>query len=483
MAEQSLKQKTMNGVVWNIFNTIANKVIVFVFSILLARLLSPEDYGTVAMLNIFIAISQTFIDSGLRTALIRKQDRTEEDNNTMFYFNLVTALFFYAVLFFAAPYIADFYNTPILKDVARVSGLILVIPTLSGVQGALLTARVDFKTMSIYGLISALTASCFGLWMAYSGYGVWSLVLQQLLASVLSVIFIDIKVKWRPRLIFSWKSFREMFGYGSKLLATSLLDTTYENLNTMVIGKMFTPSQLGYYSKANTFSNLPSKTVTGVIFSVSFPVLCTIQDDKEQSRKYFRSFLLLTEYIVLPLMIGMIAVAEPMTMALLTEKWMPIVPYLRILCLGFMWVPMMWYNNGYLKVSGYSGMVLKLEIIKKIIGVAVLIVTANISVLAMSIGASVMILISIPLDSIYSKRLLDYSLLKQMKDLLHIFLTALIMGIGAYFICRYIKSSVLALIVSISASGCFYFGVSYFFKFEELSTLTRLITDKLHGRN
>lgn len=481
MAEQSLKNKTMNGLIWNIINQMANRIIVFVFSVLLARILSPADYGTVAMLNIFIVISQTFIDSGLRTALIRKQDRTEEDNNTMFYFNFVTALFFYALLWMGAPYIADFYNTPILKQVARVSGLILVIPTLAGVHGAILTAKIDFKTQSIYGLTSALLSSCVGLWLAYRGYGVWALVTQQLVASSLSVIFMYIAVKWRPRLMFSWKSFREMFGYGSKLLVTSLVDKTYDNLSTIIIGKVYAPTQLGYFSKATTFSDLPSKTVTGVLFNVYFPVLCSLQHDMEQLRKYFRAFLLLTCYIVFPAMIGLMAVADPLIRVMLTDKWADMIPFMRILCCGAIWTPIAWYNNGLLKVSGHSDYVLILEIVKKAIGVTVLAVTAHVSILAMSIGLAGMMFFSAILDTIFSRRLLGYGLYKQIKDLGHIILTSLIMGVIAYAICQINISDIFKLTIAIPSSIVFFYTVSKIFHFEELATMKKLIKDKIHG--
>ena len=277
-----LKDKTVKGVIWSAVDRFSAQGIQFVFSILIARLLMPEDYGVIAMIGIFLAVSNTFIDSGFGTALVRKIDRTETDFSTVFYFNNLVAILFYLTLFFAAPAIARFYDTPLLVPVTRVVALTLPIGALSGIHSAKLSIAIDFKSRAKISIVSAILTGSVGLWMAYAGYGVWSLVVQTICASTIRTVMLWIIVKWFPKLIFSWASFKDLFTFGSKLLASGLLDTVYNNIYTLVIGRIFSPSVLGVYGKARSLADFPSSNITSVLQSVSFPVLSAIQNEEER---------------------------------------------------------------------------------------------------------------------------------------------------------------------------------------------------------
>lgn len=279
MEKESLKKKTVNGVIWSAIDRFSTQGIQFVFSILIARLLMPSDYGVIAMLGIFLAVSNTFIDSGFGTALVQKANRTETDFSTVFYFNIVVAIIFYALLWLASPYIASFYNIPMLKDVTRVVALTLVFSALGGIQNAKLSIAINFKTRAIISLTSALSTGFMGLYLAYRGYGAWALVFQMVFSSLLNTILLWCFVRWMPSLVFSWQSFRQLFSFGSKLLASALLDTIYNNVYTLVIGKVYSSSSLGLYSRASGLAQYPSSNITGVLQSVTFPVLCSIQND------------------------------------------------------------------------------------------------------------------------------------------------------------------------------------------------------------
>ena len=295
----SLKDKTVKGVFWSSIDRFTSQGISFIFGMLIARMLMPSDYGVIAMLGIFMAVSGCFIDSGFSTALVRKIDRTEVDFSTVFYFNNVAAVLFYGLLWLASPYIAAFYELPLLEDVTKVVGLNLIVGALGGIQGAKLSIAIDFKTRAKISVITNLFTGIVGLFFAYQGYGVWALVFQTLSSNILRTILLWCYVKWSPQWVFSWKSFREMFSFGSKMLASGLLDTTYNNIYTIVIGKCFHSSALGVYSRADGLAQFPSSNITGVLQNVTFPVLSSIQNDEERLAMGYKKLLRLSAFIIL----------------------------------------------------------------------------------------------------------------------------------------------------------------------------------------
>lgn len=474
----SLKEKTVKGVMWSSLDRFSTQGIQFVFSILIARLLLPSDYGIVAMLGIFLAISQTFIDSGFSTALIRKIDRTEADYCTVFYFNIVVGLFFYGVLWFASPWIASFYNIPLLEDVTKILSLTFVFSSFSGIQNARLSIAIDFKTRAKISVIVAVLTGGVGLWMAYDGYGVWALVVQAVVSSLFRTVLLWLYVRWIPRLIFSWKSFRELFSFGSKLLASALLDTTYNNIYPLVIGKFFSSSTLGVFSRAESLAQYPSSNITNVLQGVTFPVLSSIQKEPERLSNAYKHFLRLSAFIVFPLMVGLAAVADPLIRIVLTDKWEGAIYLLQIICFSMMWYPIHAINLNLLQVKGRSDFFLKLEVIKKIQGVVILCFTIPLGIVAMCYGRIIGSLLSLVYNTYYTKRLIGYGYWAQMKDLLHILVHSLVMGVIVWLVVQGLESQWLQLFVGIVVGAAYYVVGAKLMKFAELDELIALVNKK-----
>lgn len=435
----------------------------------------PEDYGVIAMLGVFLAVSQTFIDSGFGTALIRKIDRTEVDFSTVFYFNIIVAIVFYLILFFLAPVIAGFYHTPLLEPVTKVISLSLIISSLSGIHNSKLSIAIDFKTKAKASILSALITGLVGLWMAYAGYGVWALVVQNLCLRVIWTFMMWIFVKWRPQLVFSWESFKELFSFGSKLLASGLLDTIYNNLYTIVIGKVFSPTVLGVYSKANSLAQFPSFNITSVVQTVSFPVLSTIQNEEERLTDVYKRLLKLSAFIVFPLMVGLSAVADPFIRIILTDKWVETIPILQIICFSMMWYPINSINLNVLQVKGRSDYFLKLEVIKKVQGVLFLCITVPMGIIPMCFGNIINTLLNLIWNTYYTKKLINYGFLEQMKDLLPILIHSLVMGGIVVLIVNYMMTIWLKLIVGVLCGMIYYILGAYIIKFPEMNELLSIL--------
>ncbi len=477
MAE-SLKHKTIKGVAWSAVERFSVAGVSFLFGLILARLLMPSDYGVIAMLAVFISVAQAFVDSGFSSALIRKPDRTEIDNSTAFYFNIVVGLVCYCILFVSAPLIASFYDTPILTPLTRVLGLCIIFNSLCVVQQALLTVRLDFKTQAKISLLSVMISGPIGIACAYYGMGVWSLAVQSVLAAFLRMFLLWVLAKWRPTERFSKASFHSLFSFGSKLLASGLLDTIYNNLYTIVIGKKFAATDLGLYTRADHFSQFPSVTITGILQRVSFPVLSTIQNEDERLAVNYRKFLRLSGFVVFPLMVGLAAVAEPLIRLLLTDKWIACVPFLQVLCLALMWYPIHAINLNLLQVKGRSDLFLRLEIYKKILGVVMLCITLPLGIMAMCIGRVMISLIALALNTYYTGRLLDLGFWKQMRDLLPTLLNSLLMGILIYIVQGCLSGSLLQLSVGFILGVIYYVVSNYFLQTTEWKEFILIIKRK-----
>ncbi len=476
--EESLKKKTVNGVIWSAIDRFSTQGIQFIFSILIARLLMPSDYGVIAMLGIFLAVSQTFIDSGFGTALVQKANRTETDFSTVFYFNIVVAILFYILLWFSSPYIASFYNIPMLEDVTKVVALILLFGALSGIQSAKLSIAINFKTRAKISVISAISTGCVGLYLAYNGYGAWALVFQMVFSSFLGTILLWYFVRWVPKLVFSWQSFRQLFSFGSKLLASALLDTTYNNIYPLVIGKVYSSTSLGLYSRASGLAQYPSSNITGVLQSVTFPVLCSIQNDENRLTDAYKRFIRMSAFIIFPLMIGLASVADPFIRVVLTDKWEGAIYLLQIVCFSLMWYPIHAINLNILQVKGRSDYFLKLEIIKKIQGVCILCITVPISIVAMCYGSVVSSLLSLVWNTYYTKRLIGYGFFSQIKDLSHILIHSLVMGGIVLLVIYFIDIMWIKLLVGILVGGFYYVAGAYIMRFEELKEVLSIIKRK-----
>lgn len=474
----SLKSKTVKGVVWSSIERFSTQGVQFLIMIIMARLLTPKDYGLIGMLAIFLAVAQSLIDSGFSQALIRKQDRTDVDNSTVFYFNIVVSSALYLILFIAAPFVADFYNQPELTSVMRVVCLGVILNSLAVVQRALLTVRIDFKTQAKASLSAAVISGCIGIVLAYCGFGVWSLVVQQLLNLSVNTLLLWIFSKWRPIAVFSWKSFHELFAFGSKLLASGLLDTLYRNIYPIVIGKLFSASSLGHYTRAHQFSEFPSSNVTGIIQRVTYPILCGIQDETERLEAVYRKFLKLSAFIIFPLMIGMSAVARPFIDIVLGTQWGFCGQLLQIICFAMMWYPIHAINLNLLQVKGRSDLFLRLEIIKKILGITVLCITAPFGLVVMCYGQIFNSIVALVINTYYTGKLINVGFIRQMKDLLPTILLSLIMFWAILLVDGFIETNMYRLVIGVLVGIIVYASGSYIFKFKELQTLFSLIRRK-----
>ncbi|MBM6781266.1 lipopolysaccharide biosynthesis protein [Bacteroides mediterraneensis] len=476
---ESLKKQTISGVIWSSIERFSVQGIQFFIMIIMARLLTPNDYGLVGMLTIFIAIAQTLIDSGFSQALIRKQNRTETDNSTVFYFNIVVGLFIYLIFYIAAPWVADFYQTSSLTSIMRVISLGVIFNSLAVVQRALLTIRLDFKTQAKASLLAAILSGITGIIMAYIGFGVWSIVTQQLTNLSLNTLLLWIFAKWYPRGRFSKNSFRELFSFGSKLLASGLLDTLYRNIYLIVIGKLFTASKLGYYTRAQQFSDFPSSNLTGILQRVTYPVLCKIQDDKEKLAHAYRKILKISAFIIFPLMVGLSAVAEPFILLLLKEQWHFAAIILQIICFSAMWYPIHAINLNLLQVEGRSDLFLRLEIIKKILGVFILCLTIPLGLISMCYGQIASSLIALTINTYYTGKLINVGFIRQMKDLTPTLVLVLTMWVIIDFgVLPFCENNIMKLTGGILTGIIYYIGSAWIFKFDELKELYSILKRK-----
>ena len=445
--------------------------------IIMARILTPSDYGLVGMLSVFIAVSQSLVDSGFSQALIRKLDRSETDNSTVFYFNIAIGAFLYIILFLCAPLIANFYNEPLLIPLTRLISLSVLINSFVVVQRALLTIEIDFKTQAKASLVAAIVSGSVGISMAYSGFGVWAIAWQQLTSLSFNVGLLWVFSKWRPKWIYSWKSFKDLFGFGSKLALSGIINTLYNNISIIVIGKVFKASDLGYYTRAYQFASFPSSNLTGIIQRVTYPVLCTIQDDDERLRNVYRKFLRLSAFIVFPLMTGLAAVAHPFINLVLTEKWSFTADLLPIVCLGMMWFPIHAINLNLLQVKGRSDLFLRLEIWKKIIGIVLLCATIPFGLIALCWGNFLSSILSLVINTYYTGNLIQVGFFRQLHDLLPSLVYSFSMGMIVITVIPFLPTDLLRILVGIPLGIIYYFLITKITRSQdlhELITLTKI---------
>ena len=428
IVSKSLKQKTIKGTAWSFLDNIAGSGVTFLVGIVLARLLTPAEFGIIGMVTIFIAISNSIIDSGFSSALIRKKDVENIDYNTVFYFNLVLSALLYVMLYFSSPAISRFFEEPQLIAVTRALGLILIVNSFAIIQRTILVKNVDFKIQTIISLISSILSGGVGVVMAFMGYGVWSLVAQQLVRQGLNTILLWVFNKWRPSIEFSIQSFKELFSFGSKLLLSGLLDTVWREIYYIIIGKFYSVSTLGQFTRAQQFQTIFANNLTSIVQRVSYPVLSSIQDEEERLKQAYRKVIKTTMIVTFACLLGLAAIAKPLILILIGEKWLPSVPYLQILCFSGMLYPLHAINLNMLQVKGRSDLFLKLEIIKKIIGLGPLCLGIFISIEWMLLGSVITSFCAYYLNSYYSGRFIKYSTLQQLKDIFPSFIISLIMA-------------------------------------------------------
>ena len=476
----TLKEKTISGLLWSFIDSIAGQGITFIVGIILARILSPKEFGLIGMLTIFIAISQSFIDSGFRQALIRKQNCTQADYSTVFYFNIIVGILFYILLFLCAPLIGTFFNEPILKDLIKVLGIGLIINSFTIIQSTLLTKNINFKQQAKISVIAAAISGIISIYLAFTGWGVWSLVALTLVKNSINSILLWFWSKWQPIWHFSSKSFTELFAFGSKLLISGLIDTIYRNVYYLIIGKYFSAVELGYYTQADQFQSMPSTNLQGIIARVSYPVLSTIQNDKPRLKEAYKKIIKSTMLFTFVLMLGMAAIAKPMIITLIGEKWEPCVIYLQMLCFVGMFYPLHALNLNMLQVQGRSDLFLRLEIIKKALAIPIIIIGVIWGIKAMILGMIVISLIAYYLNSYWSGGFIGYSFLEQIKDILPSFLLALSISAIVFVEGLFIPlSSLPLLILQLFTGAILTFVLCEVFHFKDYIFIKEIILEKI----
>ena len=474
----SLKSKTVKGVAWTSLDQVANLGFGFVIGVILARILSPSDYGLLAMIAVFNAIAMAFVSSGFGNALIRKPDLTENDNCTAFFFNIVAGVVMFGVIWLIAPFVAQFFEKPILTSLLRVEGLMLIFTSLSIVQNSQLIRALNFKAKMMINVSSQVIAGVIAIIAAYHGFGVWSLVIQHILSAVITLVLLWIVSPWRPRGKWSKCSFGYLWGYGSKILASALLNTVYGNIYPIIIGKLYSAADLGQYTRANGYAALPSTGLTNVLQQVTFPVLSQIQNDDERLGNSYRRMLRFSVFIVFPIMIGMAALAYPLVITLVTDKWSECVPYLQVICFASMWYPVHAINLNLLQVKGRSDLFLRLEIIKKIIITIAIFICVPFGIMGICVGAIFTSIICVVINTYYTGKLINVGFIRQMMDMTPTLLNSLAMGALVYFVVMPFENNVIKLLVGIPVGILFFLMIAKLFKMPELQEAINIFNRK-----
>ena len=427
-------KSTITNLLWRFAERCGAQAVSFLVSIILARLLAPEAYGTIALAMVFINILQVFVDSGMGTALIQKKDADDLDFSSVFYFNIAACLVLYAGLFLAAPSIAQFYGDPALTALVRALSLTVVVSGVRNIQQSYVSRHLLFKRFFFSTIGSTLASAVVGIAMAYAGFGVWALVGQSLSNVVTGTIILWATVPWRPRRMFSWQRLKGLLSFGWKLLVSALLDTGYNNLRSLIIGKLYSSADLAYYNQGDKLPNLVITNINTSIDSVLLPTMANEQDDPARVRSMTRRAIKTSTYVMAPLMMGLAACAEPLIRLILTEKWLPCVPYLRIFCITYMFWPIHTANLNAIKALGRSDLFLKLEIVKKIVGLTILLCTMRHGVMAMAYSLLLSSVLGQIINSWPNRKLLRYHYLNQLADILPALLLACAMGLAVYCI-------------------------------------------------
>jgi len=482
----SLKAKATSGLFWTLLKQFGYQGINFVIQLLLARILLPEAFGIIALMQIFISVSNNLIDSGMASSLIRNKDLDERDYSTVFYLNIVVAIVLYGVMFVSSPFIASFYNMPILTDVIRIYCLSFVINAFSIIQVTKLTKEMKFKTQMFVQLPSLIISGIVSVYLAYSGWGVWSIVVYNLLTNLLSSIQYWLRSKWRPKLIFDMKKLKYHFNFGYKLTLAYLLNSVFDNIYAVVIGKAFSPQTLGYYNRAETFQLFPSRNISTALEKVTYPMFAQIQDDNEKLKKYYRQIFNLVVFILTPTMVFLAVVAEPLFRFLLTEKWLPMVPYFQILTIVGVLHPFQRYNGNILRVKGRSDLVLKLNIIRKLVLIITIVIGIRYGIYGILISQCVYSVICVFLNTMYSAEMINYPLKEQVKDVAGIYILAILIGFGIYQFDKIVIAAlpdILRIVFGMTIGYIGYFGVAYLFKFETISIISKFINERKNNGN
>ncbi|NRT70248.1 lipopolysaccharide biosynthesis protein [Clostridium beijerinckii] len=482
MENQTAKSKILLSLLWKLMERGGTQGIQFVVQIVLARILVPNDYGIISLITIFITIANVFIQSGFNTALIQKKDANETDFSSVFYLSLLVTSLLYVILFFNSPSIANFYGIPQLIPVLRILSITLFFGAFNSIQNAIVSKRMEFKKLFFSSLGAILISGTVGIILAYAGFGVWALVLQQLTNQFSVTLILWFTVKWRPRLIFSFKRVRGLFSYGWKLLLSSLIDTLYMNLRSLIIGKMYSAAMLGFYNRGDQFPQLIVSNINGSIQSVMLPALASEQNNRRRVKEMVRRSIVTSSFIVFPMMMGLAVVGESLVKILLTDKWLPCVPFLQVFCLSYALWPIHTANLQAINALGRSDIFLKLEIVKKIMGITVLVISMFYGVYAIAMGMLISGIISSFINAYPNLKLLNYSYREQWKDIFPSLVLSLIMGFITYNVKLFHMTACATLIIQVCIGGVIYIGMARIFKIECFVYLLNTVKDMFKNR-
>ena len=469
------KKSVIGNFIWRFAERCGAQLVTFIVSIALARILDPKDYGTIALVTVFTTILQVFVDSGLGTALIQKKDADDLDFSSVFYFNFIVCIILYVGMFIAAPYIALFYKDTTLTPVIRVISLTIVISGVKGIQQAYVSKNMLFKRFFFSTIGGTIFSAVLGIAMAYMGYGVWALVAQQLSNTAIDTLILWLTVKWRPKKMFSYERLKGLFSFGWKLLISSLLDTAYNNLRNLIIGKLYSSSDLAFYNQGEKFPKVIVMNINASIDSVLLPTMSVEQDNPERIKQMTRRAIKTSTYVMAPLMMGLAFCAEPIVRLVLTNKWIFCIPFLRIFCITYMFWPVHTANLNAINAMGRSDWFLRLEIIKKIVGLAILLSTMWFGVMAMAYSLLLSSVLSQIINSWPNRKLLKYGYLEQVRDFAPGILLAVLMGICVHFVEYMSLPMIVTLVVQIVLGAIIYIVGSAILKLEEFQYLLEMI--------
>lgn len=476
---KSLSEKSLSAIIWLLLDKVGSSSVNFIVTIILARLLSPEDFGLVAMVLVFFEFSSVFVESGFSAALIREKEISEIDKYTTFIFNFVAAIVLYSILFFSAPAIAAFFNQEILVWIVRIMGLNLLFNAFSIIQHATLIQQVHFKTQTKIRFLTTTLAGGCAIVLAYKGFGVWSLVVRFVLSDLMDAILLWVLNRWQPKAQFSWESFRRLFGFGSKILAAAILDKFFTHIYKLLIGKFFAAATLGFYTQANNFTNMVINTLFRTIHNVTYPVLAKLQDEHEKLKAGYRKILKLSSFVIIPALVILGVLAEPVLVTLVGEKWLPSAPMLQLLCLSGLTYHFSSINLNMLLVLGRSDLSLKLEVVKKI-NISIAIFTGlQFGIYGLIIGEVISSYVNLVINAYYSDKLLHYSIREQLKDIFPTVGFSALIGGMLYFLKDYPTLPGILNIILISGVGVLsYLALHFFANTEEMNLLRRTVIPK-----
>lgn len=473
------KRNVIVSFIWRFAERSGAQFVTFIVTIVLARILAPEDYGKIALITVFIAIMQVFVDSGLGTALIQKKDADDLDFSSVFFFNFAMCLILYAIMFLAAPFIADFYRDDSLTAIVRVISLTIIISGVKGIQQSYVSRNMLFKRFFYATLGGTIFSAFLGIALAYAGCGVWAIVAQQLSNTAIDTLILWLTVKWRPKKMFSWNRLKGLLSFGWKMLASSLLDTVYTNLRSLIIGKMYSSADLAFYNQGEKFPNVIATNINTSIDSVLLPTMASEQDDHVRVKAMTRRAIKTSTYIMAPLMMGLAFCAEPIVRLVLTDKWLACVPFLRIFCITYMFYPIHTANLNAIKAMGRSDLFLKLEVVKKVVGMVLLLSTMWFGVMAMAYSLLIGTVTGMIINSWPNRKLLNYAYWEQMKDILPGILLAVGMGCCVSLVTLLHLSNAVTLLIQIPLGAVIYIGASALLRLDSYEYLMSMVRPAL----